>query len=151
MAKLGLSLKGVELQKAGTGEFTIVPSGTYTVNVGSVEVKETKNGHALILGYKILDGEHAGKMIKDFLNIVNPSADAQRIALERLATVAWATNLGKDTVDDSDELLGKEPFEIFVAQEDNGEYKNMRVKAVITTRSLEEKTAPKKPASPWKK
>lgn len=152
MAKLNLSLAGIELQKSGSGDYNLVPSGTYKVVVGKTDVKETKNGHALILGYKIVEGEHEGKHIKDFLNVVNASAEAQRISMERLATVSWATGFSKATVDDSDDLVGLEPFEVIVEQQDDGEYKNMRVKAVICTRSLEEKKPEpaKKPAAPWK-
>jgi Protein of unknown function (DUF669) len=157
MAKLGLNLSGVELQKSGSSGYGVVPTGTYKVVVGKTEVKETKAGHALILGYEIVEGEFEGKLIKDFLNVVNPSAEAVRISMERLATVAWATNLGKSTVDDSDDLLNKEPFEIYAEQVDDGEYKNMKVKAVICTRAIEEKKpevkpeATKKAAPPWKK
>ncbi len=155
MAKLGLSLSDVKVQTGNTSGFSIVPTGVYTVCVGSSEVKDTKNGSALILGYKILEGEHEGKLIKDFLNIVNPSAEAQRIAHERLATVVWATNapLKNGKLEDSDDLLDNEAFEISVTQEDDGEYKNMRVKAVICTRSLEEKKPEpaKKASAPWKK
>jgi len=155
MARLGLSLSDVKVQTGNTSGFSIVPTGVYTVCVGSSEVKDTKNGSALILGYKILEGEHEGKLIKDFLNIVNPSAEAQRIAHERLATVVWATNapLKNGKLEDSDDLLDNEAFEISVTQEDDGEYKNMRVKAVICTRSLEEKKPEptKKASAPWKK
>lgn len=153
MAKLNLSLADVKLQTGGTG-FAIVPSGTYKVCVGSAEIKDTKSGSALQLGYKIVDGEYEGKLIKDFLNIINPSEDAQRISQERLATVAWATNapMKKGVLEDTDDLLDKEVFEVVLDQVDDGEYKNMKTKAVICIRPLEEvKAEVKKPAAPWAK
>lgn len=154
MAKLNLSLSDVKLQTGGSG-FAIIPAGTYRAVVGSAEIKDTKNGSALILGYKIAEGEHEGKLIKDFLNIINPSVDAQRISQERLATVAWATNapMKKGVLEDTDDLLDKEVFEVVLDQVDDGEYKNMKTKAVICIRSLEEVKAEavKKPAAPWKK
>ena len=136
MAKLGLDLSTVKVQQPSTGSFGIVPSGTYTVVVGSAEVKDTKNGSALVLGYYIIDGEYEGKMIKDFLNIVNPSEKTVQIAMERIATVSWATNIGGSKLENTEDLLNKTPFEIAVEQVDDGEYKNMKIKAVICTRDL---------------
>lgn len=156
MAKLGLSLGDVKVSTGSSSGYSIVPTGKYTVVVGSAEIKETKNGSALILGYLITDGEHEGKQLKDFLNVVNPSADTVRISTERLATVAWATNasLKKGVLEDTDDLLNQVPFDVSVEQVDDGEYKNMKIKAVLCTRDLEEvKEAPvaKKAAAPWKK
>ncbi len=154
MAKLNLSLNDVKIQTGSTSQFSIVPTGKYTVVVGSADVGSTKNGSSLIVGYAIVEGEHEGKLIKDFLNIVNTSAEAQRISLERLATIAWCTNapMVKGVLADTDDLIGKEAFEVLVEQVDDGEYKNMKIKAVICTRNLEEvKEEPKKAVSnkPW--
>lgn len=155
MARLNLSLTDVKIQTGGSSDYAIVPTGKYTVTVGKTEFKDTKNGSAMIVGYEIQDGEHKGKMVKDFLNIQNPSAEAQRIAMERLATIAWATNAPtkNGTLEDSDDLVAKSPFEIAVEQVDDGEYKNMKIKAVICTRSLEaaKPVETKKPSQPWKK
>lgn len=158
MAKLNLSLSDVKVSTGNGNGFAVVPTGSYTVSVSSADVIETKSGgSALIVGYKILEGEHQGKLLKDFLNIVNANETAQRISMERLATISWATNapLKKGVLADTDDLLDKESFEIFAEQTDDGEYKNMKIKAVICTRSLdvivEEKEAPKKPVPAWKK
>jgi hypothetical protein len=150
-----LSLGDVKVNTGSSSGFAIVPTGRYTVVVGSAEIKETKNGSALILGYMITDGEHEGKQLKDFLNVVNPSEKAVSISLERLATVAWATNasLKKGVLEDTDDLLNQVPFDVSVEQVDDGEYKNMKIKAVLCTRDLEEvKTIPvPKKAAPWSK
>ena len=156
MAKLNLSLNDVKIQTGSGNGFSIVPTGKYTVVVGSAEVGSTKLGSSLILGYQIIEGEHEGKLVKDFLNVVNPSVEAVRISTERLATVAWATDapLKKGVLEDTDDLLLKTPFEISIEQVDDGKYKNMKIKAVICTRDLEEvkeEKAPAKKAQPWKK
>jgi hypothetical protein len=152
VAKLGLSLKGVEINNGSSSDYSIVPDGTYTVVVGKTETKDTKSGTALILGYKVLDGEFEGKLVKDFLNIENPSQDAVRISMERLATVAFATGFEKGEIEDSDELINLEPFSIIVTKEDDGEYKRNRVKAVLTTREVKPvKQEVKKAAAPWRK
>ncbi len=155
MAKLGLSLGDVKVNTGSSSEFSVVPTGKYTVVVGSADVKDTKSGSALVLGYHIVEGEHEGKLLKEFLNIVNPSEKAVSISKERLATVAWATNapMKKGVLEDTDDLLNKENFDVVVEQVDDGEYKNMKIKAVLCTRDLEEiKEAPvAKKAVPWKK
>lgn len=156
MAKLNLSLTDVKIQTGGSSDYSIVPTGKYNVVVGKTEIKDTKNGSALIIGYEVIDGEHKGSLIKDFLNVSNPSQEAVRISNERIATVAWSTNapLKNGVLEDSDDLVGKEPFTIAVEQVDDGEYKNMKIKAVLCTRDLT--AAPKaveskKTSKPWEK
>lgn len=162
MAGLNLSLKGVEVQRQTTGNnfYSTVPAGTYKVVVGKTEVKETKTGGAaVILGYKIISGEHEGKLIKDFVNIKNANPTAAQIGLQRLATVAFATGFGGQEIADSDDLLNLEPFEVVVTVQDDGEYQNNRVKAVLCTRDVNAKAAAPKSApvaksttkKPWEK
>lgn len=162
MARLNLSLKGVEVQRQATGNnfYSTVPAGTYKVVVGKTEVKETKTGGAaVILGYKIIAGEHEGKLIKDFVNIKNANPTTTQIGLQRLATVAFATGLDGQEVADSDDLLELEPFEVIVTVQDDGEYQNNRVKAVLCTRDVTAKAAAPKAApvakvatkKPWEK
>jgi hypothetical protein len=151
MAGLNLSLKGVEVQRQTTGNnfYSTVPAGTYKVVVGKTEVKETKTGGAaVILGYKIIAGEHEGKLIKDFINIKNANPTAAQIGLQRLATVAFATGFGGQEIADSDDLLELESFEVVVTVQDDGEYQNNRVKAVLCTRDVNAKAAAPKAAAP---
>ena len=154
MARLNLSLKGVEVQQSSG--FSIVPEGTYNVVVGKTEFKETKTGGAaIVLGYKVLDGEHEGKLIKDFVNIQNANPEATRIGLQRLKTVAFATGYEGDDIADSDDLLNLTPFQVVVTVKDDGEYKNNNIKAVLVIRDVTVKKAEtKKPATtnkPWSK
>jgi hypothetical protein len=151
MAKLNLSLKGIELSKPSSG-YALVPEGTYKVIVGKTEAKETKSGGgAVILGYQIVEGEHEGKLIKDFINVVNANPEASRIGMQRLATVAFATGFKGTEIGDSDELVNLEPFEVVVAVKDDGEYKNNNVKAILVLRDVSAKPAPAKAATkkPW--
>lgn len=154
MAKLGIDLSDVKVQ-SGSSEFKIVPTGIYDVVVGSANIGTTKSGSSLILGYKILNGEFEGYLIKDFLNIVNPSSEAVRISKERIATIAWATNasLINGKLEDTDDLVEKIAFQVAVEQVDDGEYKNMKIKAIICKRDLSAPVAEetKKKASPWLK
>lgn len=158
MSGLNLSLKGVEIQKPQASNFySLVPAGTYKVVVGKTEVKETKTGgSAVILGYRIIEGEHEGKLVKDFVNIKNANPTAAQIGMQRLATVAFATGFASDNIADSDDLLNLEPFEVVVSVQDDGEFQNNRVKAVLCTRDVTAKAvAPKTQATvtkkPWAK
>lgn len=159
MAGLNLSLKGVEIEQPKTGNYySLVPAGTYKVVVGKTEVKETKTGGAaVILGYKIVEGEHEGKLVKDFVNVKNANPMAAQIGMQRLATVAFATGYEGSSIEDSDDLLNLQPFEVVVTVQDDGEYQNNRVKAVLCTRDVTKKTeapAVKKAVTtkkPWEK
>ena len=132
MAKLGISLKNVEVQQGR--DFAPIPDGQYSVVVAKAEVKETKaGGHALNVGYQVTDGEFKGRMIFDFINIEHTNPEVIRIGMERLATIAWATGLNKETIDDSDELINKTPFGIVIKNEESNGYKNIRVKAILRT------------------
>lgn len=153
MSTLNLSLKGIEIQKPASG-YALVPEGAYNVVVGKTEVKETKSGGAaVILGYKIIDGEHEGQLIKDFVNVQNANPEAARIGMQRLATVAFATGYEGSEIKDSDDLLDLQPFQVVVTVKDDGEYKNNNVKAVLVTRDVTvKKTAPSTAAKkPWSK
>lgn len=154
MAKLGLNLKGIETEKPRS-EFWVVPTGTYTVKVGKADIIDTKTGgSAIIFGYEIQDGEYAGKMIKDFVNVINSSAKAQEIGLQRLKTVAFATGYTNDQIDDTDDLICGEEFKVTVEEVQDGEYRNNKIKAVLVTRDLTPKKSESKPATmskPWKK
>ena len=152
--KLNLDLSSVEVRTPSN--YSLVPAGEYDVTVVKAELKDTKSGGAmLILGYEVMSGEHAGKVIKDTMNIVNQSAEATRIGLERLKTVANATgHKNPSKIADSDELLNLNPFLVIVDVKDDGQYKNNVVKAVIKTStepSTEFKAPPATTKKPWSK
>ena len=90
MAKLGLDLSENKVSKPSV--FTTVPAGEYKVVVAHAEIKEAKSGGNYIeFGYEIVDGSLASAMVKDIVNIINTSKDAERIGRDRLKTIAVAT------------------------------------------------------------
>jgi len=152
MAKLNLSIKNVEVQQGKT--FETLPDGRYSVVVAKADVKESKaGGHYINFGYQVVDGDHKGAMVFDIVNINHSNPEVVRIGMERLATVAWATGHTKDTVEDSDELINKLPFEVSVKTEEKDGYKNLRVKSIVRTAPLEEKKTDTKATvkKPWNK
>jgi hypothetical protein len=158
--RLNLDLTHVEQESEKI--FSYIPDGEYDVRLTHADLKETKSGGSqLILGYKVVSGEHTGKMIADRLNIVNASTEAVRISLERLKTVAIAVgHKDPNKIADTDELLTGQEFTIITKTDsfvnDKGETINSsKVKSVIVTKHTPSEAAPQvqKPAvsQPWKK
>lgn len=91
-----------------------IAAGWYNVMITESEMKPTadKTGAYLNLGNKILDGQFAGRMVFDNLNIQNANVVAQEIAYRRLSGYCHAT--GVIQVADSQQLHGI-PFKIRVS------------------------------------
>ena len=154
MAKLGLDLTENKVSKPSV--FTTVPAGEYTVVVAAAEIKDSKSGGSYIqFGYEIVDGSLAGAMVKDIVNIINANKKAESIGRDRLKTIAVATGTkNPNKIADTDELLNKAPFSITVTVEEDGQYKNNRVKYINIIPSSEtiKEEAPKAKVSskkPW--
>jgi hypothetical protein len=83
-----------------------IPSGWYNVSITQSEVKATKDqtGAYLELGMKVMDGEHAGRMVFDRLNLHNKNPVAVEIAYRTLSAICHAT--GVMQVQDSQQLHG---------------------------------------------
>lgn len=75
-------------------DYEVVPEGIYHVFIESAETKKTKagNGMYIKLKLKIMNTEHAGKVIFTILNIRNQNETAQNIGLAQLKKVMIATN-----------------------------------------------------------
>lgn len=60
----------------------------------SPTIVDTKNGKALKIYYQVLDGDHKGAIIEDFINFTNASPQCQNIGRARLKSLAhslgWA-------------------------------------------------------------
>jgi len=86
--------------------FDVIPAGTYVAAIVKSEMKETKagTGSYLNLHLKVQEGEFAGRMVFDNLNLVNPNAVAVSIANKKLNSICEAC--GQRGVEDSDELHG---------------------------------------------
>lgn len=87
-------------------DFSPVPVGKYPAILVKSEYKANKagTGHGLNLQYKIIDGEHRGRVFFDLLNLDNPNQTTVQIANKSLNSLCAAC--GKVGVEDSDELHG---------------------------------------------
>lgn len=133
-AKLNLDL--TKTQAESSSIFSRVPAGTYTVVLAHSQFKDTSSGGAgLQLGFMIEEGEHTGKMVQDFVNIVNSNEDAQRIGLGRIKRIMEVQNRKDFKLTTDEALISSNKFQIEVEIE-QGVYKdkpaeNNRVKKIL--------------------
>lgn len=129
MAKLGIDLSQVKEQSSSG--YSMIPAGKYEMKVVKTEVKETKTGGAmLVCDLEVQDfGDHVNKKIPYQMNIVNASAEAQRIGLSQLKSLAIACHVkNPNAIGDSDELITGVSFEAEVITEEKDGKTYSRVK-----------------------
>ena len=118
---LGGSFVASKVPEDERGDFELLPNGDYTVVVTESDVAATKNGGQMLkLTPEIVDGKFKGRKLWNNLNIVNASEDAQRIAHQTLAKLVKA--IGKDTVNDTNELHGIRVLAKVKTEPAKGEY-----------------------------
>lgn len=72
-----------------------IPAGWYRMWIVNSEINRTKagTGKRLELELDVIDGQHKGRKAWEGLNIENPSAQAQEIALRDLSAICYATGV----------------------------------------------------------
>lgn len=151
----------LNLDLSGTGLLgrSVVPTGTYSLEVLGCEVKETstKNGYYLEFNYKILSGEHTGKVLTSNANISNPSEVAQRIGLSTIKTILTVGgHKNPNLLGDTKEVIGLK-LNAYIVEVDTS-FPGADGKEVKTTKNefkayfpFGEDEAPKKKAAPTQK
>jgi hypothetical protein len=109
-----------------------IPADWYNFTIVESEMKPTKSGEGsyLTLQMKVMDGEYAGRMVFDRLNLNNKNPVAVEIAYRQLSAYCHAT--GVVQVQDSQQLHGI-PFKakVSVRTDPSGQYEpSNEVKAV---------------------
>ncbi|MBX9760665.1 MAG: DUF669 domain-containing protein [Beijerinckiaceae bacterium] len=101
------------------GSFEPIPAGDYVLQVDNEEVRLTKDqsGAMLVCTFKVLDGEHEGRLIFTNFNIRYKSAQAQKIGVGQLKALCLACNLDYELVKDASEMLRQIPFRAAVGFE----------------------------------
>lgn len=93
------------------GDFSAIPGGEYLAAIVKSEMKLTKKakeeedpslGQILNLQFKILNGEHKGRVFFRGLNLINQNETAVEIAQKELTSICKA--VGKVVIQNSDEL-----------------------------------------------
>ena len=116
-------LSGVNSQinpdvEESNGAFTVLPAGRYKAVLVADELKDNKKktGKILELKVQIIDGQFAQEIIKDNLNITNPSTVSQAIGQGTLKRICNLCNVPFPPTDTAP-LMGK-PMVITVAVEE---------------------------------
>lgn len=91
-------------EEAEDVSFAPLPDGWYIAEITKSEVKSTKDkkGKYLMLCFKIIDGEYAGRMIFTNLNIVNDNETAVKIARSDLKAICNAAGIQGELEDSVD-------------------------------------------------
>ncbi len=103
-----------------------LPAGVYSLVVVRAQQKETKkkDGVFVEVEFDVAAPEQYGRRkFWDTFNIMNPSADGQRIGLEQLCKLAKAAGIA--LLQDDQDLLNKEvQAEIYIGKDGNGTPRN---------------------------
>ena len=90
------------------GEFTVLPAGKYKMVMVGDELKDNKamTGKILVVKLQIIEGQFAQEIVKDNINITNPSPQCQAIGqgtLKRICNMCQVPYPPQDT----NGLMGK--------------------------------------------
>lgn len=104
------NLTGLDIDpevKETNGAFVLLPEGNYKMIISGDELKDTsKGGKMLVIELQVIEGEYAGEVVRDRLNIVNASEVAQKIGqgtLKKICSLCAVPFPPKDTA----KLYGK--------------------------------------------
>lgn len=92
MADLGFELNEEEYPQTN---FEPIPAGDYVAQIVDEQTKFTRSGgEMIVLKWKILEPErYADHIVFENVNVFNASADAQRIARERISNIMRAAGM----------------------------------------------------------
>jgi len=105
------------------GDFALVPAGKYVCQVAGASVQPTKakNGYYVKVMLKILEGEHANRVLYDNINIDNPSEKCTQIGLSQLSALGRA--IGVDSLQSVSQISGQVAVASVRVKNENNEIK----------------------------
>lgn len=82
-------------------DFVPIPPGEYRMMITETEYKQNKKGTGTLIEYKavVLDGPHAKRSMKGWINFTNSNPTSQKIGQEELGELCRALGLGTITND----------------------------------------------------
>lgn len=141
--------------------FTPIPSGSYIAQVVESEIKQTKGGtgQMMNLTFEVLDGQYRNRKVFGRINVVNQSAEAERIGQSQLSALCHAT--GVMQLQDTVQLHGKPvKIKVKVRVDESGKYDDSNevtgYEAIsgavqIPAASQQAQAAPTASSAPWAK
>ena len=159
MAKIKLDLTNDKSESSS--KFSTVPSGTYKVTLADSEFKNTTSGFGLTIGFMVEEGEHKGKLIRNFVNVKNASSQAEEIGRARLKRIMEVQGRKSFKLEEDTDLISSTEFFIVTELEDSTfldkndkevTTKQNRIKKILpleeTTTEAPKKEAPQKEEAP---
>ena len=122
MNMLNMQFDQTELNSSPSYE--LLPKGNYTAQIVNSEIKENRNGgNRLSLQWEIVDGQYAGRMIFQNINIAHANPEVVRIGRQNIAQICNA--IGRSSVNDSSELHNQ-PMQIrvIIKEDKTGQYES---------------------------
>jgi len=119
MAFLSFNAKAVEPQ----APIEVLPAGNYIAAVQESDIAHTKSGtgQMLKLVWKVLEGQHAGRLIFDRINISNQNPKAEEIGQRQLSALCHAVNVLN--LSDTTQLHGIPAIlRVAVRKDESGQY-----------------------------
>jgi hypothetical protein len=106
MAKLPSQFRADEHDEMN--DYTPIPADVYHCKIKDSDLVENsqKTGSFLKMVFEVASGEYKGRLLFTNMNLIHPNKQAVEIAEKEFAAICRAA--GKITVEDSEELHGKE-------------------------------------------
>lgn len=120
MNMLNMQFDQAELNSAPSYE--LLPKGNYAAQIVNSEIKENRNGgNRLSLQWEIVDGQYAGRMVFQNININHSNPEVVRIGRQQIAQICAA--IGRNAVNDSSELHNQ-PMQVrvIIKEDKTGQY-----------------------------
>jgi len=91
-------------EEAQDNPFAPIPAGWYTAEITKSELKTTndKTGKYIALTFRVVEGEHEGRLVFTNLNIVNKSDTAVKLARADLKAICGAVGIDGELEDTED-------------------------------------------------
>ena len=117
MAKIKLDLTNDKSESSSI--FSVVPNGTYKVTLAHSEFKDTTSGFGLTIGFMVEEGEHKGKLVRDFVNLKNSNPKASEIGRSRVKRIMEAQGRSKFILEEDTDLINPTAFLVQLEEEDS--------------------------------
>lgn len=117
-----LNMQFDQAELSSSQNYELLPRGNYVAQIVNSEIKENRNGgNRLSLQWEIVDGQHAGRIVFQNININHSNPEVVRIGRQQIAQICAA--IGRNSVNDSSELH-HQPMEVRVTikEDKTGQY-----------------------------
>jgi hypothetical protein len=130
--------------KENTGEFILLPAGKYPMIIINDLLKDNskKTGKVLEVTLQVSEGEFEGEELRDWWNLINPSADCQRIGQGTFKRVCNCVDVPFEKAAEDTRRIWGIPLTVKVKQVESEYNEEKRMQNKITSYSKAETQSP---------